>query len=244
MEQTNFVRVEGLDIIPTHVGIIMDGNGRWAKKRGMPRTMGHSAGTKRVRDIVRFSSDIGIEALTLYAFSSENWKRPPEEVNFLCNLFQTYFEKEAREMHRENVCIRMIGDPSLFSVGLQETMEWSQALTKDNTGLKLNLALNYGGQAEIIHAATLLAEDVAAGILRTEDITQDKFEEKLYTNGIAPLDLIIRTGGEKRLSNFLMYQAAYAELIFVDDYWPDFTKDRFVDTLKEFQTRSRRFGGL
>ncbi|MEG1524374.1 MAG: isoprenyl transferase [Clostridia bacterium] len=230
------------ETIPAHVAIIMDGNGRWAKKRGYPRSVGHRAGVDRLHGIIRLSSDIGMQALTLYAFSTENWKRPKEEVGVLMSLLIEYFNKEIDELHANGVCIRAIGDISFFPDKVYEAIEKALERTRENTGLKLNIALNYGSCAEIVHAAN--ASMRAALDSDVHEITQQQFESFLYTSHLPQLDLLIRTGGEQRLSNFLLYQAAYAEFLFVDDFWPDFSDARYLDALRTFAARSRRFGGL
>lgn len=229
------------ETIPRHVAIIMDGNGRWAKARGLGRSAGHRAGVNALRDIIRFSSDAGIEAMTVYAFSTENKKRPPEEIGVLCSLLIEYFKKEIDELDENRVCIRCIGDLSWFPENVQNAVRKAEARTAKNEGLKLNIALNYGSQAEIIRAMQLACE--AAG-KENRGPTQDDFEANLYTAGLPPVDLLIRTSGEERLSNFLLYQLAYAELYFTDVYWPDFTKDIYIEALRSFAGRSRRFGGL
>lgn len=229
------------ETIPRHVAIIMDGNGRWAKARGLGRSAGHRAGVNALRDIIRFSSDAGIEALTVYAFSTENKKRPPEEIGVLCSLLIEYFKKEIDELDENRVCIRSIGDLSWFPENVQNAVRKAEARTAKNEGLKLNIALNYGSQAEIIRAMQLACE-TAGKEKRTP--TQADFEANLYTAGLPPVDLLIRTSGEKRISNFLLYQLAYAELYFTDVYWPDFTKDIYIEALRSFAGRSRRFGGL
>ena len=228
--------------IPAHVAIIMDGNGRWAAGRGLPRSVGHRAGTDRLRGIIRLSSDIGIRALTLYAFSTENWKRSKDEVSVLMSLLIEYFNKEIDELHGNNVRIRPIGDISRFPDKVREAIERAVERTRDNTGLRLNIALNYGSYAELLRAANLAA--AAAQEAEEPEITRERFESYLYTADLPELDLLIRTGGEQRLSNFLLYQVAYAEFLFTEDYWPDFSDEKYVEALKTFASRSRRFGGL
>lgn len=225
--------------IPQHVAIIMDGNGRWANKRNLPRSAGHRAGTDRLRGIIRLSSDIGVKALTLYAFSTENWKRPTDEVGVLMNLLIEYFNKEIDELYANNVRIRAIGDIDFFPTRVRSAIENAQNRTSENTGLKLSIALNYGSYAEMIRAANLAAKAADGG-----EITKELFESQLYTSDLPELDLLIRTGGEQRLSNFLLYQASYAELLFTETYWPDFSDACYIEALKTFAARSRRFGGL
>lgn len=232
------------EALPAHVGIIMDGNGRWAKSRGLPRSMGHRAGVDRLRGVIRLSSDLGIQALSLYAFSTENWKRPKAEVDVLCGLLVEYFGKEIDELHQNGVCIRILGDTGAFPPAVQKAVDEAQARTRENPGLKLNIALNYGARAEILRAVQSLARDAAAGNIKPGDVDESTFEARLYTAGLPSLDLVIRTSGEQRLSNFLMYQAAYAELLFVSEHWPDFTDERYIEALKQYAGRSRRYGGL
>ena len=233
--------------LPRHVAIIMDGNGRWATKRGMPRSFGHKAGVEALRAIIRHSSDLGIEALTIYAFSTENWSRSVEEVGALMGLLLEYFTRELDELHREHVCIRILGDIDAMPKGLEKQQAALYAAmdrTKDNTGLKLNIALNYGGQQEIVRAARLLAQKVADGAMKPEDITRETFARELYTGGLPEVDFLIRTSGEMRLSNFLLYQMAYAEFYQTEILWPDFDETAYDEALRAFAKRNRRFGGV
>ena len=230
--------------LPKHVAIIMDGNGRWANSRGLPRTFGHRAGVERLHGIIKNSSDLGIEALSLYAFSTENWKRPKAEVSALSALFIEYFKKEINELHENNVCIRALGDTTKFAKEVHNAILNAHELTGGNTGLKLNIALNYGSRDELVMAVKNIAKDVACGNINSEDINEELLLNNLYTKGLPDIDLIIRTGGEQRLSNFLLVQAAYAEFVFVEDFWPDFTDEKYFETLCEFQRRTRRYGGL
>lgn len=233
--------------MPRHVAIIMDGNGRWAKKRGMPRTFGHKAGVEALREIIRHSDHLGIEALTIYAFSTENWKRSAEEVGALMGLLLEYFTKELDELHREGVCIRILGDIDDMPKGLerqQAALKAAMEKTKDNQGLKLNIALNYGGQQEIVHAAKNLARMAAAGEIDPEAIDGTMFANQLYTAGLPEVDFLIRTSGEMRLSNFLLYQMAYAEFYQTDVLWPDFDRAAYEEALAVYQKRNRRFGGV
>lgn len=235
---TEFIRALGLNPvrIPEHVAIIMDGNGRWAKSKGLPRAFGHRAGVTRLKEIIRFSSDIGVKALSLYAFSTENWSRPAAEIDTLCGLFVEFFTKEFDELNKNEVCIRALGDVSKFPEKVFSLIQKAEIDTADNSGLKLNIAMNYGSRDEIIRAAKLAALE--------GDITSESFEKHLYTSGLPDVDLLIRTSGEQRLSNFLLYQVSYAEMVFVDEYWPDFTQDLYISVLNEFANRNRRFGGL
>ncbi len=229
------------EAMPRHVAMIMDGNGRWANKNGALRAVGHRAGVVRLKELVRFSSDSGIQALTLYAFSTENWKRPDDELGVLFGLLIEFFNKEIDELHQNNVCIRSIGELSAFPSRVREAVLNAERRTRDNGGLKLNIALNYGSQMELVRAARAVSRTaIETGKLPT----QEDFERELYTYGLPELDLLIRTGGELRLSNYLMYQAAYAELYFTEVFWPDFTKDEYIKALRVFQSRSRRYGGL
>lgn len=227
--------------IPGHVAIIMDGNGRWAKARHMPRTYGHKKGAERVKEIVRLSSDLGVRTLTLYAFSTENWKRPTEEVGLLMGLIIEYLRRELSELWKENVRFYSIGNRDALPREVRQVIEDSEEETKENTGLNLVVAINYGGQDELVHAAMRLAQDFAAG---QAELTKEDFENRLYTAGLGPVDYVIRTSGELRMSNFLPYQAAYAELCFLDTLWPDFSAEEYAAALREYAGRSRRFGGI
>ena len=233
--------------LPRHIGIIMDGNGRYATRRGLPRKLGHRAGMERLRGLIRFSSDIGIEALSLYAFSTENWKRPKEEIGALFDLFLEYFISELDELDKNNVCIRIMGDMSAFPEKMGQETDEAMYKTRNNTGLKLNIALNYGSRAEITRAAERLCRKVEEGIIKAGDVTEELLSRELFTgdeNGNIPdPDLIIRTSGEERLSNFLLWQAAYSEFAFTDTLWPDFTPEEFESIIEEFSARGRRFGG-
>ncbi len=234
-------------LMPRHVAIIMDGNGRWAKKRGMPRSFGHKAGVEALRGIIRHSDHLGIEALTIYAFSTENWKRSAEEVGALMGLLLEYFTRELDELHREGVCIRILGNIDDMPKGLerqQAALKAAMEKTKDNQGLKLNIALNYGGQQEIVMAAKNLARKAAAGEIDPEAIDGAMFSDHLYTAGLPEVDFMIRTSGEMRLSNFLLYQMAYAEFYQTDVLWPDFDCAAYEEALAAYQKRNRRFGGV
>lgn len=240
-----YVRECGLDgNIPRHVAIIMDGNGRWATKRGLPRSAGHRAGMEALRDLITASSELGIEALTLYAFSTENWKRPRDEVGTLFSLVVEYFNREISELHEKGVRIRVLGDMSRVPQKARAALMRAEDMTHDNRGLKLNLAINYGARAELVRAARALAEDVSNGGMAPDAIDEAAVSSRLYTSGQPDVDLLIRTGGEMRLSNFLLYQSAYAELLFTDTLFPDFDKAHYLDAIREFQGRSRRFGAI
>ena len=224
--------------IPQHVAIIMDGNGRWAKQRGQIRVKGHNEGMKALREIVKHSDVLGVKYLTVYAFSTENWKRPTDEVSGIFKLLVKYVASELDELNKNNVQVHIIGDWSKIPDDAQEAIKKALVTTKDNTGLVFNIAINYGGRAEIVRACKEL---IAEGI---ENITEEDFAKKLYTADCPDPDLIIRTGGEYRLSNFLTWQSAYSELVVVDTFWPDFTPEEYERALEIFQTRDRRFGGL
>ncbi|MFZ5747815.1 MAG: isoprenyl transferase [Pseudomonadota bacterium] len=230
--------------VPRHVAIIMDGNGRWAKKRFLPRIAGHRQGVEAVRRVSRAARAMGIEVLTLYAFSSENWRRPHDEVSDLMGLLRHFLASELDELAQEGVRLRVIGAWRRLSPDLVAMIEGALARTAANTGSTLVIALNYGAQAEIAEAARTLAEQVRTGTLDPAAIDEALFERALETNGLPPLDLLIRTSGEHRLSNFLLWQAAYAELVFVDTLWPDFDGAALADALDQFGRRQRRFGGL
>ena len=230
--------------LPRHVAIIMDGNGRWATARGLPRSAGHAAGTEALRDIIRASDDWGIEALSLYAFSTENWARSKEEVSALMALLLKYFNSEIDELDEKNVHIIILGDVDGMPEPQRTALLNAMARTKDNTGLKLNIALNYGGRAELVRAAQRLAEQVRSGQIDPEDIDDMLFEQQLYTRESPDVDLLIRTSGEQRLSNFLPWQTTYAEFIFDTINWPDFTRERYMKCLREYADRDRRFGGV
>ena len=230
--------------LPRHVAIIMDGNGRWANCRGLLRSAGHTAGVKTLKNILKTAVNLKLEALTVYAFSTENWKRPHAEVDFLMHLFSDYLEHEKQEMHQNNVRIKFLGRTEDFSPALQKLMRDSVELMKNNTGVKFNVAADYGGQDEIVRATQRLARRVQSGELSPEDISEKIFESELDTFGQPPVDLMIRTSGELRVSNFLLWQAAYAEFWFTNTTWPEFTPEEFIDALIDFGKRSRRFGSL
>lgn len=233
-----------LNKLPRHIAIIMDGNGRWAKERNLPRSFGHRAGVETLREIVRESSKIGIKVLTLYAFSTENWKRPPEEVNTLMSLLVEYLRKEVAELHEKNVLIRAIGDTTKLPHVCQQELIRAIETTRNNTGLVLNLALNYGGRAEITDAVKKISTDVKRGRIKVEDINEQIISNSLWTSGLPDPDLIIRPSGEQRISNFLLWQCAYSELWFSDINWPDFRKEYLYKAIKDYQNRDRRFGGI
>jgi undecaprenyl diphosphate synthase len=230
--------------LPKHVACIMDGNGRWAKKRGLPRSAGHRQGVERVKDIVRMSSDIGIEVLTLYAFSTENWKRPKAEVGVLMGLLIEYLKNEIEELHKNNVKLLIVGDSSKLPKKVIEEIEKSREKTKNNTGMILNIALNYGSRAEIVAAVKKISLKVSENKITVDDIDENMISAHLDTAGQPDPDLLIRTSGEQRLSNYLLYQLAYAEMIFLECFWPDFTNAEFEKALRIYLKRQRRFGGV
>lgn len=228
---------------PTHVAIIMDGNGRWARARGLPRTEGHRRGAEAVRRTIKAATNAGVSYLTLFGFSSENWKRPLEEVRDLMGLLRFYLSKEIAELHKNGVRFKVIGDRTRLDPDIVTMIEDAEKHTAENTGLTLILALSYGGRAELTAAAKSIASDVEAGHLRTEDISEDLFSSYLFTDDIPDPDLLIRTSGERRISNFLLWQLAYAEFVFLDVLWPDFGADDLSEALTEFDGRERRYGG-
>lgn len=230
--------------LPRHVAIVMDGNGRWASKRMMPRAAGHVAGVSTVRAIVRAANDIGLPNLTLYAFSSENWKRPITEVSHLMSLFRAYVREDVSQLLENNVRVRFIGNRSRAGADILALMEESEKRTEACTGLSLTLAFDYGSQEEIAAAAREMARAAAKGELDPEKITTDFFASQLSTAGTPDPDLVVRTSGEYRLSNFLLWQSAYSEFVFVDKSWPDFTREDFFEALNVFAQRERRFGAV
>jgi len=230
--------------VPHHVAIIMDGNGRWAAQRGLPRVEGHRRGVEALRRTVRACGDLGIGVLTIFSFSSENWSRPRQEVLDLLGLLRRFIRHDLAELHASNVKVRIIGDRPGLDPDIRRLLDEAEELTKANTGLMLVVAFNYGSRDEIVRAARSLAEDVAAGRLRPDAIDTAALAGRLDTAGIADPDLIIRTSGEQRLSNFLLWQAAYSEFVFVPVYWPEFDKAALESAIAEYQRRERRFGGL
>jgi undecaprenyl diphosphate synthase len=229
--------------VPRHVAIIMDGNGRWAQQRGLPRVAGHRAGAEAVRRALQAAADHGVEALTLYAFSSENWRRSPEEIADLTALMRYYLERELKTLEKEGVRLKLIGDYSAFGQDLVERLERAVERTANNQRLTLVIALNYGSRAEIAAAAKTLASRAAAGEIEPGEIDEQSIADQLQTRDLPELDLLIRTSGEVRLSNFLLWQAAYSELLFLDTLWPDFDEQAFAGALEQFAARQRRFGG-
>ena len=232
------------DRLPRHVAVIMDGNGRWAQIRGMPRNLGHKQGVEATRRLVRTAHEIDLEALTIFGFSTENWSRPAEEVSLLMGLLKSYFTAEISELHKAGIRIRVIGRKDDFSPDIKSLLDQAEAVTAANTGMMLCVALSYGGRQEIIDGVKALAAAVAAGTLQPEDISAGHLEGALESADLPSLDLIIRTSGEQRLSNFLLWQAAYAELYFDPVLWPDYSAKHFSTALLAFANRERRFGGL
>ena len=230
--------------LPAHVAVIMDGNGRWARQRGLPRVMGHRAGVETLKRTLRLCSDWGIGALTAYAFSTENWNRPGEEVTFLMTLFERVLARELEALEREHVRIRFLGDLDALPTGLQDLIANAEARTAGAGGIHFNVCTNYGGRSELVRAARRLAERVAMGELQAEDIDEDRFAAELLTAGDVDPDLLIRTSGERRISNFLLWQLAYAELHITDVLWPDFNVEHLTTALLDYQSRQRRFGGV
>lgn len=228
--------------MPAHVAIIMDGNGRWARRRAMPRFLGHRQGVKALKTAVRYASNQGIKILTVYAFSTENWQRPKEEVNFLLDLMNKTFVQEIDELHKENVKIVLIGDRDSLSFEILKVWNNAEERTAQNSGLTLNVAFNYGSRQELVQASKTIAAKVAKGELNISEITTDTVSNELYTRHCPDPDLIIRTGGELRLSNFLLWQAAYSEIYVSDVLWPDFNEEHFSKALQEYSQRERRFG--
>ncbi|MCH1928870.1 polyprenyl diphosphate synthase [Shewanella sp. A25] len=228
--------------LPKHVAIIMDGNGRWAQTQGQPRVMGHKAGVKAVRRAVSAASQLGIESLTLFAFSSENWRRPDKEVSLLMELFFTVLQREIKLLHKNQVRLNIIGDISRFSTRLQKQIKAAEEKTATNQGLTLNIAANYGGRWDILQAAQKLAEKVETGEMTSSQFTEEALNEHLCMQNQSEVDLMIRTGGDYRISNFILWQAAYAELVFLDTLWPDFDEQAFHEAIATFNSRQRRFG--
>lgn len=230
--------------IPKHIAIIMDGNGRWAKERGLSRTFGHREGVKRVKEIVRASAELGIKVITFFAFSTENWSRPKSEINVLMRYLNDFLVREIKEMDKKNIRFLAIGRQAPLPTQIYKKIKEAESLTKDNTGLTVVLALNYGSRQEIIDAAKGIARSVVSGKLDIDDLNEDVFEGYLYTAGLPHPDLLIRTSAELRISNFLLWQLSYAEFYFPDKFWPDFKKEDLIDAIKVYQSRERRFGGI
>ncbi len=233
-----------LSNLPRHIGVIMDGNGRWAKKRGLPRSAGHKAGAESLKKIVTEANELGVEYITVYAFSTENWKRPQAEVDYLMDLLMDYLINAEKTLAGENVRIRAIGSRAELSEEMRRQIKKTEELTKDRSGIVMNIALNYGGREELVHAARVIGAAVKNGGLEPESITEEDIEKSLYTAGQPDVDLLIRTSGEQRLSNFMLWQVSYAEMVFVNKLWPDFKPKDLIECIKIFQGRGRRFGGI
>jgi undecaprenyl diphosphate synthase len=230
--------------VPRHVAIIMDGNGRWAARRGLPRSAGHKAGVDALRRAVKAAADFGIEYLTIYSFSSENWSRPPAEVSFLLDLLRRFIRQDVAELHHAGVKITIVGSRADLEPGIVSLLDDAERLTRENSKLNLVVAFNYGSRQEIGRAMCAIARKIESGEISTADISPELISLNLDTSGIPDPDLLIRTGGEQRISNFLLWQCAYTEFVFVDEFWPDFTHEIFARALDEFRLRDRRFGGI
>ncbi len=230
--------------IPKHVAIIMDGNGRWATQKGLPRSFGHNKGVNVLKDIIKASKNLGCKVLTVYAFSTENWVRPEKEVDFLINLFGKVLTKQIDEIHQESIKIKFIGDLSPFPENLKLIFKSSESLTRNNRSFTLNVCVNYGGRQEIVQVARELALESFSGKIKASEINEEIFNSKLLTKGINDPELLIRTSGEKRISNFLLWQLAYSEIYVTDILWPDFNEFEFLKAIIDYQSRNRRFGGI
>lgn len=239
------VAIENIDkeLMPKHIAIIMDGNRRWAKEKGIDTKLGHKAGAETLEKIVSYANKIGLKYLTVYAFSTENWKRTKEEVGALMILLRTYLDKFLNKESLRNIRIRVLGDIENLDKSLKESIEKIIEKSKNNTGLTLNIAFNYGGRAEIVRAVRRISDKVSKDELKIEDINEELVTNNLYTNGEPDPDLLIRPGGELRISNFLLWQLAYTEFLFIDKYWPDFSEEDLLEAIKKFENRNRKFGG-
>ena len=231
------------EFMPKHIAIIMDGNRRWAKEKGIDTRLGHKAGAETLEKIAAYANDIGLKYMTVYAFSTENWKRTKEEVGALMILLNTYLDKFLNKESLRNIKIRVLGDIGNLDKGLKESIEKIVEKSKNNTGLTLNIAFNYGGRAEITRAVRNISKKVKDGKLKVEDITEEVISDNLYTKGQPDPDLLIRPGGELRISNFLLWQLAYTEFLFIDKYWPDFSEEDLLEAIRTFEKRNRKFGG-
>ncbi|MBQ2469737.1 MAG: isoprenyl transferase [Ruminococcus sp.] len=231
-------------VLPKHVGIIMDGNGRWAKKRGLPRKAGHTEGARTFRKITRYCSEVGIKYLTVYAFSTENWRRPEDEVGALMKLFKSYLEEAISDFKDDDIVVRFIGDKSGFSPELQALMDENEECSRERDGMVLNIAMNYGSRDEIVRAVKRIASDVKDGKISEDEITEQLVSDNLYTAGQPDPDLIIRPSGEYHISNFLLWQSAYTEFVIMNKLWPDFQKSDLDEALQIYAQRNRRYGGV
>ncbi len=243
-ENDNILEGVDLDRLPAHIAVIMDGNGRWAKKQGLKRIRGHRAGVESIRDVVTFLAGIGIRYLTLYAFSTENWSRPKYEVNMLMKLLDEYLRKELATFKENNIIFNVIGKIDGLPAFVRERIEEDITATRNNTGMTLTLALNYSGRSEITHAVRQIAQNVADGRLAVKDIDENLISDNLFTKGIPDPDLLIRTSGELRVSNFLLWQISYSEIWITPLLWPDMRRQHMVEAIRDFQKRERRFGGV
>jgi undecaprenyl diphosphate synthase len=243
-DDTKTAAAAGFTRVPVHVAIIMDGNGRWAKARGLPRSAGHRAGVEAIRSVIRSSDAWGVRVLSLYAFSTENWKRPKDEISVLMSLLVEFLRREIDELDRRNVRIRFMGDVGRFPQACRDAIADALARTRDNTGLTVNIALNYGGRTELVRAVRALMAEAANGRMKPEDVTEETLSEYLYTRGLPDPDLVIRTSGEIRQSNFMLYQASYAEWVYTPVLWPDFGEAEYRDAILEYQGRYRRYGDV
>ena len=238
------VQREGTSLVPCHIAIIMDGNGRWAKQRGLPRTAGHAAGAETFRKIANYCRTIGVKYLTVYAFSTENWKRSEAEIHGIMTLLGAYLQEALQDMEKNHVCFRFFGDLSRLSPRLQKLCADAERRSSEYKEVQVNFCLNYGGRDEIVRAARAFAQDVQAGLCRAEDLTEEKLSGYLYSRDVPDPELIIRPSGEQRTSNFLLWQSAYSEYVFMDVLWPDFGPDDLDQAIEEFHRRNRRFGGV
>ncbi len=227
-----------------HIAFIMDGNGRWAKKRMLPRSLGHREGCKRIKETAFLCEDYNIKVMSLFCFSTENWKRDKKEIDYLFNLLEDFFKHDIDELNEHHAKIVTLGDLTRLPESTQKAIARAKEITKDNDGLVLNVCLNYGGQDEIVRAAIELAAKVKKGVLSLSDINKETFEESMESHFLPPIDVLVRTSGEQRISNFMLYEAAYAEFVFIKDLWPDFKKEQFISVLEEFSKRDRRYGGI
>jgi len=232
------------DAMPKHIAFIMDGNGRWAKRRGMPRLFGHNAGTETLKKVVKESKRLGVPYITFYAFSTENWKRPSDEVNGLMSILVKFIQSEIQEIHENNIKINILGDIERLPKYAREQVDFALELTQYNTEMHFNIALNYGSRDEIVQAVRKIATEVENNALKIDQIDENLFSNYLYTSGMPDPDLLIRTSGEQRLSNFLLWQLAYSEFTFIETYWPDFDEKELQKAIHEFQKRNRRFGAV
>ena len=243
-KKTDLVKVIDMQKVPEHIAIIMDGNGRWATKKGLPRSYGHKRGVNVLKEILKASKKLGCKVLTVYAFSTENWTRPTKEVDFLINLFSEVLSKEIDEIHEESTKIKFIGDLSPFPETLKKIISSSESLTKNNNKFLLNICVNYGGRQEIVKVAKELALKSSSGEIKPSEVNEELFNSELLTRGIKDPELLIRTSGEKRISNFLLWQLAYSEIYISDVLWPDFNEFEFLKAIIDYQSRNRRFGGI